>query len=276
MNPKYNNTVVKVLNPEHGAEVIKAWKALGVEIVATGDVPMEDVIIENGDFIGIIDGCGTAWLPMNIFPPIEVITLPELQAMAEPTTEKRNTSKGIVSAVSNVSCTKLGTAIKTIYFESEGADEVIQVHALGTKIELLEDFLPGDVCVLDYHISESKDAERKFILDNIQTYVFESEPEKPKTLLEGLNEYFANTPREQTQKDWDATAKYDEVGPTVYDFIKAQKQPERTFPREMMVREEGYGEWAKVKVLGVFNGRYVAEQPNLSCWTVWKYAKEIE
>lgn len=32
MNHNINNTVVLVLNPEHGAEVIKAWKALGVDM----------------------------------------------------------------------------------------------------------------------------------------------------------------------------------------------------------------------------------------------------
>lgn len=38
-------------------------------------------------------------------------------------------------------------------------------------------------------------------------------------LLKCLEEYFKNTPKEQIQKDWNETEKYDSVGPTVEEYL---------------------------------------------------------
>ena len=39
-------------------------------------------------------------------------------------------------------------------------------------------------------------------------------------LLEDLKKYFRDTPDEQIQKDWSESEKYDEIGPSVEEFIK--------------------------------------------------------
>lgn len=80
MNHNLNNTVVLSLNPEHGAEVIKAWKALGVD---TRDYEGFSIINpyygidKDGDF-----NCYSALEVNN--EKMDIITLSELQAMAEP------------------------------------------------------------------------------------------------------------------------------------------------------------------------------------------------
>lgn len=43
--------------------------------------------------------------------------------------------------------------------------------------------------------------------------------EKLKPSLELLGEYFENTPKEQIQADWDAVAEWDNIGPTVEEFL---------------------------------------------------------
>ena len=43
------------------------------------------------------------------------------------------------------------------------------------------------------------------------------------TILEELKNYFRNTPQEQILKDWAETEKYDQVGPTIYEFKVTQK-----------------------------------------------------
>lgn len=40
------------------------------------------------------------------------------------------------------------------------------------------------------------------------------------SLLKNLKKYFAETSEEQVKKDWEATAKYDNVGSTVEDYMK--------------------------------------------------------
>ncbi|WP_159799256.1 hypothetical protein [Flavobacterium sp. MK4S-17] len=74
--------------------------------------------------------------------------------------------KGIVTAVGEIKTTKLGTAVQQLHFEQE-TGRVIYPSALGTKIELLEDILPGDVAELDFHISGSKGTYNNVIIDNI-------------------------------------------------------------------------------------------------------------
>lgn len=38
--------------------------------------------------------------------------------------------------------------------------------------------------------------------------------------IEELKSYLKNTPREEIQKEWDKTQQYDEIGPTVKDFLE--------------------------------------------------------
>lgn len=44
------------------------------------------------------------------------------------------------------------------------------------------------------------------------------------SILDKLKKYFETTPREQIEKDWEACSKYDEVGPTVDEFLESQKE----------------------------------------------------
>lgn len=78
MNHNLNNTVVLSLNPEHGAEIIKAWKALGVDV--------DDYVgVFIGNYYGIVNGFFQD-IPSSLINEygLKIITLPELQAMAEP------------------------------------------------------------------------------------------------------------------------------------------------------------------------------------------------
>lgn len=42
---------------------------------------------------------------------------------------------------------------------------------------------------------------------------------KKLTVLDSLKEYFANNSREQIEKDWNETEEWDNVGPTVEEFM---------------------------------------------------------
>lgn len=42
-------------------------------------------------------------------------------------------------------------------------------------------------------------------------------------ILEELKRYLQDTPQEQLTKDWEATKRYDQVGPTIYEFKKTQQ-----------------------------------------------------
>ena len=74
--------------------------------------------------------------------------------------------KGIVTKIGEVKTTKLGTAVQQIHFEQE-TGRIIYPSALGTKIELLNDILPGDVIELEFHLSGSKGTYNNVIIDNI-------------------------------------------------------------------------------------------------------------
>lgn len=74
--------------------------------------------------------------------------------------------KGIVTAIGEVKTTKLGTAVQQLHFEQENG-RIFYPSALGTKIELLQDVLPGDVAELQFHISGSKGTYNNVIIDNI-------------------------------------------------------------------------------------------------------------
>lgn len=74
--------------------------------------------------------------------------------------------KGIVTAIGEVKTTKLGTAVQQLHFEQE-TGRVFYPSALGTKIEMLQDVLPGDVAEIEFHIAGSKGTYNNVIIDNI-------------------------------------------------------------------------------------------------------------
>ncbi len=75
--------------------------------------------------------------------------------------------KGIITAVGGVKTTKLGTAVQQIHFEQEGTGRIFYPSALGTKIELFNDILPGDVAEMEFHISGSKGTYNNVVIDSL-------------------------------------------------------------------------------------------------------------
>lgn len=75
--------------------------------------------------------------------------------------------KGLITAIGDVKTTKLGTAVQQLHFEQEASGRIFYPSALGTKIELLGDFLPGDVAELEFHIAGSKGKYNNVVIDNI-------------------------------------------------------------------------------------------------------------
>lgn len=43
-------------------------------------------------------------------------------------------------------------------------------------------------------------------------------------LLQKLEEYFRNTPKEQLDKDWEELKEYNEIGPNMDEYIKFVKE----------------------------------------------------
>lgn len=76
--------------------------------------------------------------------------------------------RGIILAIGEVKTTKLGTAVQQIHFEQEVSGRIFYPSALGTRIELLRDFLPGDVAEVEFHISGSKGTYNNVVIDNIE------------------------------------------------------------------------------------------------------------
>jgi len=74
--------------------------------------------------------------------------------------------KGIITAIGDIKTTKLGTAVQQLHFEQE-TGRMFYPSALGTKIDLLSDMLPGDVAELEFHISGSKGTYNNVIIDNL-------------------------------------------------------------------------------------------------------------
>ncbi len=75
--------------------------------------------------------------------------------------------KGIITAIGDIKTTKLGTAVQQLHFEQEQSGRLFYPSALGTKIEILNDFLPGDVAEMEFHISGSKGTYNNVIIDNL-------------------------------------------------------------------------------------------------------------
>lgn len=75
--------------------------------------------------------------------------------------------KGIITAIGEIKTTKQGTAVQQLHLEQE-CGRIMYPSALGTKIELLDDLLPGDVAEVDFHISGSKGTYNNVIIDTIK------------------------------------------------------------------------------------------------------------
>lgn len=76
-------------------------------------------------------------------------------------------AKGIITAICDIKTTKMGTAVQQIHFEAADKGRLFYPSALGTKIEILTEFLPGDCVEIEFHISGSKGTYNNVIIDNL-------------------------------------------------------------------------------------------------------------
>ncbi|MBF00622.1 MAG: hypothetical protein CMP77_11690 [Flavobacterium sp.] len=88
------------------------------------------------------------------------------RGLFKPTLNMQFKIKGIVTAIGDIKTTKMGTAVQQLHFEQESG-RIIYPSALGTKIELLGDILPGDVAEIEFHISGSKGTYNNVIIDDL-------------------------------------------------------------------------------------------------------------
>lgn len=75
--------------------------------------------------------------------------------------------KGIITAIGEIKTTKTGIAVQQLQFEQEGSNRIFYPSALGTHIDKLSGFLPGDCAELEFHISGSKGTYNNVIIDNL-------------------------------------------------------------------------------------------------------------
>lgn len=62
-------------------------------------------------------------------------------------------------------------------------------------------------------------------LEDIFAWLKKKEEKKPVNMVANLKEYLANTPKEQIQKDWDELKHWNNVGPTVEEFLYEKQNP---------------------------------------------------
>ena len=84
--------------------------------------------------------------------------------------------------------------------------------------EFLQWFVKNPSCK---RVRVDKFVSRKFFCT---TPIISREETKPKTILESLQEYFKNTPKEKVLEDWNEFQHLDEEGITVKEFLENQKQ----------------------------------------------------
>jgi hypothetical protein len=75
--------------------------------------------------------------------------------------------KGIITAIGEIKTTKLGTAVQQLHLEQEGSGRIFYPSALGCKIDMIQELLPGDIAELEFHISGSKGTYNNVIIDNL-------------------------------------------------------------------------------------------------------------
>lgn len=75
--------------------------------------------------------------------------------------------KGIIVAIGELKTTKSGVGVRQLHFEQEMNGRIFYPSALGHKTELLDDFYPGDVAEVEFHINGSKGTYNNVIIDSI-------------------------------------------------------------------------------------------------------------
>lgn len=73
--------------------------------------------------------------------------------------------------------------------------------------------------LVDYTIKEANERCRALRLAR-EMFVQLSVLEKPKTIVDQLREYLANSSEEQIEKDWKELEKWNEIGPTVDEYLR--------------------------------------------------------
>jgi len=73
---------------------------------------------------------------------------------------------GIIIEIGDIKATKRGTAVQQIHFEQENG-QIIYPSAIGPKVEILENFLPGDVVELEFYINGSKGVYNNVMIEKV-------------------------------------------------------------------------------------------------------------
>jgi hypothetical protein len=66
------------------------------------------------------------------------------------------------------------------------------------------------------------------------------EPKQESNFYEKLKQYFEETPREKILEDWAKSAEFDNVGPTVDDFLNNTNKQEQTFKQKLVIELNEY------------------------------------
>ena len=99
-------------------------------------------------------------------------------------------------------------------------------YKVGDKVKVCGDNLGviismrWEIDYVVYKVKLSKNGyETSKTSENLQPYKEETIEDKP-NLLEQLKEYFENTPREVVEKEWHEYDKYNEIGPSVEEYLE--------------------------------------------------------
>jgi hypothetical protein len=68
----------------------------------------------------------------------------------------------------------------------------------------------------------------------------QEEPKQESNFYEKLKQYFEETPREKILEDWAKSAEFDNVGPTVDDFLNNTNKQEQTFKQKLVIELNEY------------------------------------
>ena len=100
------------------------------------------------------------------------------------------------------------------------------------KIVSIEDMSwRNETCEVVYETCYNNDCVAFYSAIELQPYKEETMESKP-NLLQQLKEYFDNTPREVIEKEWHEYDKYNEIGPTVNEYLEyVNKSRQSEYPK---------------------------------------------
>lgn len=153
-------------------------------------------------------------------------------------------------------------AIKLVreYYPSSGKDLNEALETLIPELKENEDEMIRKAIIRHFQVGTEYTSFSGFSKDKILAWLEKQDKKnehmKHPDMVANLKEYLANTPKEQIEKDWDELKHWNNIGPTVEEFLYGeQKLTGWTEEDEQMVRfYEAYtnnqvGNWPQNKVL---------------------------